>query len=345
MEISEFRTEEEYLSQMERGALLNPRMDPIFKAMLTRPTEESRGALKSFLEAATERKIKSFELVSNDAPASFTGQRGVNYDIACVLEDGTAADIEMQALNQKYDYGKRAEYQVARLETTYLKRGDDWEKAPTVYQISVLNFNYFQNSKNVVSRFAMRTKDGLELSNSLNVVFVELTKVSALEKSLDTNSKLENWALFLKDADNPKKHALIDKLAVKEEGLMLATKSLSSISADRDLWMAQYRQEIAERDRLSAMNAATRIGFNEGLQKGIQEGIQRGIQEGIQEGIQRGIQEGIQKGIQKGIQEGIQEGAKSKALEMAAAFLRMGIPPEKVAEGTGLSLDEVNSIK
>ena len=66
----------------------------------------------------------------------------------------------MQAFNQEYDYGKRAEYQVARLETTYLRKGDSWEKAPTVYQISVLDFNFGSGDRSPISRYAMRTKEG-----------------------------------------------------------------------------------------------------------------------------------------------------------------------------------------
>ena len=122
MDISEFRSEEEYVSQMESGALLNPRIDSSFKALFTQPTEESRNALHSFLEAATERKITKIELRPNDAPAEFIGQRGVSYDILCEFDSGLSAEIEMQAFNQEYDYAKRAEYQVARLETTYLKK-------------------------------------------------------------------------------------------------------------------------------------------------------------------------------------------------------------------------------
>lgn len=54
MDISEFRNEEEYVSQMKTGALLNPRMDPVFKALFTQKTEESHDALHSFLEAVKE---------------------------------------------------------------------------------------------------------------------------------------------------------------------------------------------------------------------------------------------------------------------------------------------------
>ena len=53
-----------------------------------------------------------------------------------------------------------------------------------------------------VSRYSMRTKDGRELSNSLNVIFIELPKALGLEDTIDTNSSLENWAIFLKEADN-----------------------------------------------------------------------------------------------------------------------------------------------
>ncbi|MBR6079607.1 MAG: Rpn family recombination-promoting nuclease/putative transposase [Treponema sp.] len=268
MSVEDFMSEEEYVAQMRTGALLNPRVDSTFKALFTQPTTESKEALHSFLEAATERKIKSFTLSPNDAPGMFPEQRGVSYDILCVFDDGLSANIEMQAFNQKYDYGKRAEYQVARLETTYLKSGAGWEKAPVVFQISVLDFTYNkdeEDSKKVVSRYAMRTKDGNELSNTLNIIFIELPKVERLEDSLDTNTALENWALFLKEADDPKKTGLIEKLTEKEAGLMQAQKSLSSISANQELWLTQYRLEIAERDRISGLEASRKEGIAQGI--------------------------------------------------------------------------------
>uniref|UniRef100_UPI00168BB071 PD-(D/E)XK nuclease family transposase n=1 Tax=Treponema zioleckii TaxID=331680 RepID=UPI00168BB071 len=268
MKAHHFISEEEYVSQMETGALLNPRVDSTFKALFTQPTKESKAALHSFLEAATERKIRKYELKANDSPVGFDGQRGVSYDILCQFEDGLTADIEMQASDQEYDYGKRAEYQVARLETTYLQKGDNWEKAPVVYQISVLNFNYkgpteknrpnSKKSKNPVSRYAMRTESGRELSNTLNIIFIELPKAKVFEASLETNTALENWAIFLKEADNPQKQDLIQKLTNKEAGLMNAQKSLSNISANKDYWIAQYRQEMRDRDYRSGLSAAER---------------------------------------------------------------------------------------
>lgn len=54
MSIDDFKSEEEYVSQMKTGALLNPRVDSTFKAMFTQPTTESREALHSSLEATTD---------------------------------------------------------------------------------------------------------------------------------------------------------------------------------------------------------------------------------------------------------------------------------------------------
>ena len=316
MSIDDFKNEEEYVSQMERGMLLNPRVDTTFKAMFTQPTQESREALHAFLEAATERKIKSFSLTANDAPEEFRGQRGVSYDIACEFDDGLAADIEMQAFCQKYDYGKRAEYQVARLETTYLKKGDDWENAPVVYQLTVMDFNYGNDgdvdAKTPVSRYAMRTKDGRELSNALNVIFIELPKICGLEDSLEDNTPLENWAIFLKDADNPCKKDVISRLTSKEAGLMQAQKALSSISENRNFWIAQYRQEMSDRDKRSSINAAIKQGRAEGLEMGKAEGRIQGKME--------------------------------EKYELARNFLKLGIPIQKIAEGTGLSVSELESL-
>lgn len=266
-QIQYFPTEEEYLAQMNEGKLLNPRIDSTFKALFTQPTKESRAALKSFLEAATEHKIKNLSLSQTNAPVEFLGQHGVDYDILCEFDDNTHANIEMMAFAQNYDYGKRAEYHVARLETTYLNRGKGWEKASTVYQITVLDFPYDKENKDVVSRYAMRTKDGRELTNQLNIVFIDLTKVKDLENSLVTTTALEKWAMFLKDADNSQKSDIIKKLTKNEAGLMEARKSLANISADRDLWIAQYRAEMREWDRISDLDGMRRKGLQQGIQQ------------------------------------------------------------------------------
>ena len=61
---------------------------------------------------------------------------------------------------------------------------------------------------------------------------------------------------------------------------MNAQKSLSSISANRDLWIAQYHQELHERDRISGLSAARREGLDEGIKQGMKQGIKQGVMQG-----------------------------------------------------------------
>ena len=51
-----------------------------------------------------------------------------------------------------------------------------------------------------------------------------------------------------------------------------------------------------------------------------------------------------QRGYKEGLSDGISQGEHQKAIETAKKFLAMGISIEQVAQGTGLSIDEVNLI-
>lgn len=53
----------------------------------------------------------------------------------------------------------------------------------------------------------------------------------------------------------------------------------------------------------------------------------------------------LENAEQKGLQKGLQQGERNKAIENAKNFLNLGISVEIVAQGTGLSLEEVNRIK
>ncbi len=300
MDILDFESAEEYAEKMmAEKRLLNPRIDSIFKALFTQPTPESRGALKAFLEAATEKKIAKTELLPSSAKKDFRAQRDVEFDIMCTFDNGQQANIEMQAFKQKYDYGNRAEYHVARILSTGMEKGFSWQKVSKAYQISVLDFVYDDSAEDIVSRYEMRTKDGRTLKGMQNIVFIELPKIRKKEMRIETNTALENWAIFLKEADNPQKIDFIHELARKEEGLMLAQQSLSSISDDRAMWLSQFRKEVAEIDRRSILEAQEE-DMRQAREKGLAEGRALGIQQGIAQGIAQGMQQGIQKGIAQG---------------------------------------------
>ena len=71
------------------------------------------------------------------------------------------------------------------------------------------------------------------------------------------------------------------------------------------------------------------------------KGIEKGRIEGIQLGEARGIKLGEARGIKLGEARGIQLGRT----ETARNLLRMGLSLTQIAEATGLSLEELQSLK
>ena len=59
---------------------------------------------------------------------------------------------------------------------------------------------------------------------------------------------------------------------------------------------------------------------------------------------QRGKKAGYCEGLSDGISQGISQGERKAKMETAKKFLTMGISIEQVAQGTGLSVEEVNLI-
>ena len=55
-------------------------------------------------------------------------------------------------------------------------------------------------------------------------------------------------------------------------------------------------------------------------------------------------EESLRIGIQQGIQQGFADGSYQKALETAKAFKRLGFDIAKIAEGTGLSVEEIKAL-
>ena len=80
--------------------------------------------------------------------------------------------------------------------------------------------------------------------------------------------------------------------------------------------------------------------YADGLFAGLEQGLERGLATGREEGISIGLE----RGREEGISVGIERGAYQTKLETARSFLSMGLEPEQVAQGTGLSLEVIQKL-
>ena len=166
----------------------------------------------------------------------------------------------MQSRQEDYDYGARAEIQVARLLSTNNHIGDRWS-TPAAYQISVLNFEFDKDDKSPLSWYTMRKENGTRLSDKLNVIFFDLIKIhKLLGKPVGSLSKLEKWGMFLSYADDERQEDYINEIIKSEGGLMSAKSSLLTVSQDEINWATQNSIFIAREDQSAILYNAEQRG-------------------------------------------------------------------------------------
>ena len=310
-------------------ALLNPRLDPTFKAMFTQETEESDAALQSFLSSILGRNIRKVKLTTNEPAVETTEQMQMAFDVSVTFEDGEQASIEMQGRSQEYDYGVRSEIQAARLLNNNARKGDDWT-AEKVYQISVLNFHYPKDDKCEMSWYTMKNQRGQKLTDHLNVIFIDLLEIKPLIGTpVEQLTALQKWGLYLSYADDESKTDYISQIAESEKGIMQAKRIIGRMSEEDSNWFREFSYDKARRDYNASMSIAKKKGFEKGLKAGEKVGRQ----------------EGLKAGLQEGLQEGLQKGAQKTAEANAINFLKMKVlTVEQIAEGTGLPVEKVKEL-
>ena len=264
-------------------ALLNPRLDPNFKAIFTQETKGSYTALQSFLSSVLGRKIKNVKLTANEPVVDMEDQMQMSFDVSVVFDNGEKASIEMQGRSQNYNYETRSEIQVARLLNNNAKKSEEW-KSEKVYQISVLDFHLPEHDKNEITWYNMRDESGQVLSGHLNVIFIDLLVIKKLiGKPVEELTALQKWGLYLSYADDERYTDYIKKLTNSEEGIMEADLIIGKMSEDDANWFRQNSIDIARRDRNTIIHNAEQLGLQRGLQKGIKKGIKKGIIQGEQQ--------------------------------------------------------------
>ena len=241
-------------------AILNPRCDPIFKAIFTQGTEKSNFALKDLISSLLNRKIADMELLPNEEPVEILDEKQMSFDVNVTFDDGEKAELEMQGRNQDYDYASRAEIHAAKLLSSSNKRGGSYD-VPKVYQISVLNFEIDKDDNSPVSWYTMRKDTGASLAGKLNVIFLDLVKVRRLiDKPVEQLTKAEKWGMFFAYADSERHQPYVRKVIESEEALMAADFIVRTMSKEDAEWFRQNSYENAVWDYNHGMYRAEKRG-------------------------------------------------------------------------------------
>jgi hypothetical protein len=123
-----------------------------------------------------------------------------------------------------------------------------------------------------VSRFSLRRPSGEQVSDQINMVVVEMSKLNdRLKKSAENLSWLEAWSLFFNFADNPAYRGLINNLITEKKEINMATELLMEISQDERERAIMRSRRMYETDRFNEMQTA----IDRSLAKGKAESVER----------------------------------------------------------------------
>lgn len=257
-------------------SFINPKIDFAFKKIFGSP--ESKDILISFLNAILYEEqpiIQDVEILDPYLVPQIKGIKNTYLDIKARITGDKTVIIEMQVLNVE-SFEKRILYSAAKAYSIQLDQGEQYKLLNPVIAVTITDFKMFEDSTEVISKFALKEKKRLidYPIDDLELVFIELPKFI---KSLDEVETLtDKWLYFLKGASALESvPSTFSNVTEIQKAFQIANKANLTRAELEDL----EKRAIFIQDQRGAIERATRIGREQGLQKGLEQGLQQGKQE------------------------------------------------------------------
>jgi predicted transposase/invertase (TIGR01784 family) len=250
-------------------SVLDIRYDVVFKAVFTKDTKESIGALSHLISALIGRNVKVETIIANEPPVDDLRQRYVRFDVACRTEEGEPVNVEM-SFNPGKDESVRLEYYAARLFAGQSMHGEDkdYNYLKKVYQIAILAKEKFFPDEELIHNFLYYDPDTrISLGGKTKIITVELLKTKPIvDKPIEEMTKAELWAVYFQYLTDEEKRAKIIEIIKREEGIAMATETLSKITQDEIEYARMTTLLKSELDWQSRETHARRSGREEVLE-------------------------------------------------------------------------------
>lgn len=313
------------------GKYINPFTDWGFKRLFGQ--EFSKDLLISFLNdlLVGELQVKNVVFKDKEELPSTKDQRGIIYDVYCETDKGERFILEMQNRWQPNFLDRSICYACRSVLEQVDKGKKERENAYRFLPIYTVCFMNYMPDHEELSKFrtdiVLADKESGEIaSNKLRFIYLVLP---LFKKNVDECvTDFDKWIYVLKHMEALSRMPF----TAQKEIFKQLEEYADSHRLTRKEWEAYENSLWIARDNMACMAAAE----NAAKEKGMAEGRAEGRAEGMAEGRAEGMAEGMAKGMAEG---------KTKAIiETAKRLLNMGLDIEQVAQGTGLSIEEVRKL-
>ncbi|MDR1278355.1 MAG: Rpn family recombination-promoting nuclease/putative transposase [Treponema sp.] len=250
----------------ETDDLIDICLDNVFKAVFTRNTPASQGALSRLISALIGREISVAAISANEPPVDSLRDRQIRFDIACRAKDGEFINVEM-SLNPDPFEPVRLEFHAGKLFTGQDIRGTgkSYDDLKYAYQIAILAKERFFADESAFHTFEYYDPaHRVSLNGRSRITTVELSKLDrVVEKPIRDMDAQEHWAIFFRYLTDKAKRGKINEIIACEEGIAMASEVLMTISKDeveRARLVSEYKYQL---DTQSKLVHAKREGIKE----------------------------------------------------------------------------------
>ncbi|RHK50050.1 Rpn family recombination-promoting nuclease/putative transposase [Leyella stercorea] len=285
--------------------------------------------LEGFLTVFIGEEVKIVEILESEGNQQTPDDKFNRVDIKARNSKGEIILVEVQNTSELY-YLERILYGVAKAITEHIHLGDTYKEVKKVYSISILYFDIGKGADYLYvgqNKFiGVHTNDQLVITAKEKGVLVQkspaeifpeyiLVRVNEFDKVAVT--PLEEWVAYLKSG--------VIKENTTAPGLQEARKKLQYYS----------------------MTDAERYAYDEHLNAVM---IQNDVlgnarEEGLAEGRAEGLTQGRAEGLTQGLTQGRAEGRAEAKKDIVKSMLSNGLSVEQAAKYSGLTVEEVESIK
>jgi len=186
--------------------------------------------------------------------------------VNCVIDDGSQVDVEMQGSRiESIDGGhesfiNKTVYYLTDLHSSQKSKGVRYIDFVKTYQITFSSHDVFKGL-GYVTEASMRTQDGVQITNQINMIIIELSKLGdVLSKPVEDMTPLEMWSAFLGYAADPEKRILINEVLERKEAIGMAATVLAAISKDEHERARYMSRRKFETDMTSNVLTAEKRG-------------------------------------------------------------------------------------
>jgi predicted transposase/invertase (TIGR01784 family) len=219
---------------------LDPTLDIVFKLLFGGP--KSQKILIALLTAVLQPKspITHVTILNPEVPKENVGDKGIELDLLVHLDDGTQANVEIQARGT-IAFRNRAMYYWARTYANQLHKGDFYTKLKPVVIIIFAGYRELATNRLHSVFHVLEIHDHVRLEDVFALHLVELPRIDDPDALAGALPAVRRWARFLGA------HTDEERSEVAKEDPMVseAQTILVELSSDEAVRRLAERREIA----------------------------------------------------------------------------------------------------